>query len=248
MFSRSMIRVRAVRLAVVAVTAAAVAMVSPGASALPTGSSDLPTGTSQTSAGTPPTATTSVSTPYGSIGVWMLRSDGNVANWLGQQYQGKSLYEPVNVVFVDRTSATADAATATLTNRLSAAGFPVQWLHSTGYQGRINGQLYAQQPPDGSDSAFSDATAVETNDHGRVFGPAPLAGGGFVWSAAFSREKFEVITHGYVSFAQARGNLRAALLGKGATDLGVLTLGNTYNTDTASTGDHDGNAVVLGLN
>ncbi|WP_458689527.1 hypothetical protein [Nocardia tengchongensis] len=97
-------------------------------------------------------------------------------------------------------------------------------------------------------SATTDATAVETNDHGRVFGPAPLTGGGFVWSATFSREKFEVVTHGYVSFAQARGNLRAALLSKGASDLGVSALGNTYNTDTASTGDHDGNAVVLGLN
>lgn len=60
------------------------------------------------------------------------------------------------------------------------------------------------------DSAFSDATAIETDYHGRVFGPA--------------------------------------LLGEGASDLGVLTLGNTYNTDTASTGDHDGNAMVLGPN
>ncbi|MGW4122875.1 hypothetical protein [Nocardia sp. NPDC004711] len=231
-----------------AVAAVAVVVMAPGAAALPTGSSDLPTGTSQSSTGTPPAAGTSVSTAYGSIGVWMLQSNGDVADWLGQQYQGKSLFEPIDVLLVDRTSTTADAATSKLTSQLSAAGFPVRWLHSTGYQGRINGQLYAQQPPDGSDSAFSDAIAIETNDHGRVFGPAPLPGGGFVWSAAFSREKFEVVTHTYVSFTQARDNVRTAVLAKGGTDLGTVPLGNTYNTATASTGDHDGNAVVLGLN
>lgn len=219
----------------------------PVAHALPTGSSDLPTGTSQSTPGTPPPADAAVSTAYGSIGVWMLQSSGAVANWLGQSYQGKSLYEPIDVVLVDRTSSTAAAATAKLTDSLTAAGFPVRSLHSTGYQAFIDGQKYSQQPPDGSNSAFSDAIAIETNDHGRVFGPAPSAGGGFVWTAAFSRENFAVVTHTYASFTQARDNVRTALVAKGGTDLGSISLGNTYDTDTTSTGDHDGRAVVIAL-
>ncbi|MVU77006.1 hypothetical protein GPX89_07065 [Nocardia sp. ET3-3] len=199
------------------------------------------------SAASTPAPTDATATQYGSLGLWMLQSNGQIADWLGQQYQGKTMYEPIDVVFVDQTSTTAAAATTRLTDDLAAGGFPARFGHSTGYQGRIDGQLFAQQPADGGDSAFSDGSALETNDHGRVFGPAPLPGGGFVWTAAFSRESVGFFTHNYASFAQARADVRSGLLGSGATDLGTVALGNTANTATTTTGDHDGNAVVLGL-
>ncbi|MGL6236296.1 MAG: WXG100 family type VII secretion target [Segniliparus sp.] len=209
-------------------------------------------------AAAPPSAPTAdpdpsdtVSTPYGELGEWMLQSNGQVANWLGQKHDGKPMYEPVNVVLVDRTSTTPQEAAERLNKDLAAAGFPAQTQHSTGYQGLIDGTRYSEQPT-GSGQAYSDGFYLFPNDHGRVFGPAPAPGGGYVWTAAFSREQLGfngsiIPTHVYDSFDTARDNLRDSLLEHGATDLGTIPMGNARNTATATTGDHDGNAIAIQL-
>ncbi|AQT80232.1 hypothetical protein B1R94_14600 [Mycolicibacterium litorale] len=190
-------------------------------------------------------------TPYGDIGKWMLTPAGGVADWFSQGFPFTTLYQPINVVIVDPTSTTAEEAAAKLNAAMAAAGFPAQQIHASGYRGVIDGISYGQQPA-GILQAFSDAHWLLTNDHGRVFGPAPAPdGSGYVWTASFSRERTGLVYiipgHVYVSFNQARDSVRDALVGAGATDLGVVDLDNTLS-GRSTTGDHDGYAVVIKLN
>jgi VCBS repeat-containing protein len=177
-----------------------------------------------------------VSTAYGDVGIWMLKSDGQIANWGGQTHDGKTLLEPVNVIIIDPTSTTREESIKKLNRAMTAAGFPADGPHSTGYQGIIDGVTYGQQPT-GILQAFDDSQS----DHGRIFGPAPAADGqGYVWTGAFSTES---ATHGYVSFDTARDALaRRLVLSGAATRLDDVDMGNA-----GITGDHDGHAVVLQL-
>ncbi len=199
---------------------------------------------------TRPSPSDDAATPYGRIGKWMLGPSGRPADWPSQQYPFKTLYQPINVIVVDTSSTTAEESAAKLNAALAAAGFPAQPVHSTGYRALVDAVSYRQQPT-GPDQAFANAHWLLTNDHGRLFGPAPVDGAGFVWTASFSRERtglFYVIpTHVYVSFNRARDTLRAALLDSGATDLGLVDLDNDLDGRTLTTGDHDGYAVVIGL-
>jgi hypothetical protein len=179
------------------------------------------------------------------------RIQRGLADWPSQQYPFKTLYQPINVIIVDSTSTTAGESAQKLNAALAAAGFPAQQVHTSGYRGAVGGVAYGQQPA-GHLEAFADANWLLTNDHGRVFGPAPAPGGtGYVWTASFSRERpglFYVIpTHVYVSFNRARDAVRAGLVGSGATDLGLIDMDNGLDGRTITTGDHDGYAVVIEL-
>lgn len=189
-----------------------------------------------------------VNTSYGVIGKWMVDPDGQPARWLGYQLDDHSLREPVNIVLVDRAARTPQEAASRLLSAMQAAGYGPKGGHSAGYKGWISDQMYGQQPG-GKDEAFSDGAWWRSNNHGRVFGPAPMEGGGYIWTAAFSREDFEVISsihHSYNSFKAARENLSAKLSAAGTFKrLGTLNLDNALNTPTLTTDDHDGNAVVL---
>jgi hypothetical protein len=183
----------------------------------------------------------------------MLTSGGTqIANWGGQLHDGKTLYEPVNLILVDRSSSTAELAAGKLNNALARAGFPAQFGHSMGFSGRIGPTVYGQRP-DTLFSAYRDANCLlAPNNHGRVFGPASAADGtGFVWSAAFSRERLDLYqglpAHVYESFTVARDALYAGLVATGATDLGRLWLANAIDTSTVSAGDHDGYAAAVEL-
>ena len=178
-----------------------------------------------------------VTTAYGDVGEWMLKSNGQISNWGGQTQDGKPLLEPVNVIIIDPTSTTPEESIKKLNRAMSVAGFPARAPHSTGYQGKIDGHTYGQQP-----HGFLQAFADNSNDHGRMFGPAPAAiGQGYVWTGAFSEEG---PTHGYVSFNTARDELANQLVLSGAaTRLDDVDMGND-----GITGDHNGHAVVLQLN
>jgi hypothetical protein len=198
-----------------------------------------------------------------SVGKWMLQeSDGQISNWGGQPYGGRTLLEPVNVVILDPNSKSPEESTAKLNRDMTLAGFPAQPIHSTGFMGLIGGATthnpdgtYTQQPADGSDAAYSDNLFIFPNNHARAFGPAPVPaaeGSGYVWTVAASTETPSIyngaLTHSYLSSNLARDILVLRLLLTGqATFVGVVPMGNEYNTETETTGDHDGNAIVLQL-
>jgi hypothetical protein len=198
-----------------------------------------------------PTPGDATSTPYGDIGKWMLGHTGKLADWPSPAYPFKTLYQPINVIIVDSTSTTAAESAQKLNAALTAAGFPAQQIHSTGYQSVIDGVVYGQQPT-GPQEAYSNAHWLLVNDHGRVFGPAPgPARTGFVWTASFSREQPGLYcltpTHIYVSFDKARDRVRDGLVAGGATSLGEVHLDNKLVGRTITSGDHDGYAVVISL-
>ena len=193
------------------------------------------------------TSTDAVNTTYGPIGKWMIDPDGQPARWLGYQLGDHALREPINLVLLDPLARTPQEAAARLKEAMRAAGYQARSGHSTGYQGLIGTQLYGQQPA-GSGEAFSDGAWWRSNNHGRVFGPAVVEGG-YLWTGAFSREDFEVISsmhHPYNSFKVARDDVSARLTATGTFKrIGTLNLDNALNTPTLTTDDHDGRAVVL---
>ncbi|MEI8096396.1 MAG: hypothetical protein WCG80_19455 [Spirochaetales bacterium] len=105
-----------------------------------------------------------------SIGPWLLDKKGEPAHWLGHSFQGKKLFEPINVVFIDSFSSTAEEAQAKLFRAVDRAGYGLEIGHSCGYHAFIGQKLFPQIPPkDGT--AFSNAEAFLTNNHGRIMGP-----------------------------------------------------------------------------
>jgi hypothetical protein len=193
-----------------------------------------------------------VETPYGAIGKWLLQSNGQISNWGGQALGGKTLLEPINLIIIDPTSTTAQESTDKLTADMSLAGFPAQLAHIGGLEGTVAGETYSQQPT-GVLEAFSDNFFLLPDDHARAFGPSPLPdGSGYVWTVAASSETVGfyglLLTHLYASFDAGRDELADRLVLSGATLIGVVALGNAYNDATETTGDSDGNAVVVQLN
>ncbi|WNG80659.1 hypothetical protein C6A86_020950 [Mycobacterium sp. ITM-2016-00316] len=201
---------------------------------------------------TTPTPADAVSTAYGDIGTWMLKANGQIADWGGKRLGGKKMLETVNVIVVDPHSTTGAQANRGLNNAMLGSRFPAQPLHNVGFRGTIDGVTYGQKPK-GPLLAYSNNFFLFRNDHGRFFGPDPIqTDAGFVWSGAFSTERvgFSGLLpgHVYVSSNEARDALATALISGGqATYGGLVPLENAYNTPTTTTGDHDGFAVVLVL-
>ncbi|MCV7420019.1 hypothetical protein H7K45_05665 [Mycobacterium yunnanensis] len=198
-----------------------------------------------------PSPTDVAHTPYGDVGTWLLAPNGQIANYGGVPHDAKTVLEPVNVIILDPSSTSTAESLARLDAAMTRAGFPAQPIHSTGFQGVIDGTTYGQQPA-GFLQAFSDDFFLFPNDHGRVFGPAPATTGtGYVYTGAFSTEQLNPanpFTHEYVSSTMARDELARRLVASGAaTVVGVVPLGNAYDDGSFTTGDHDGYAVVLQL-
>lgn len=197
-----------------------------------------------------PTAGDDVPTAYGDIGKWMLDRNGEISDWGGQPHDGKTLLEPVNVIIVDETSTTPEEAKRKLNSAMFWSGFPPQPIHSGGFQGEIDDTVYGQKPVLPL-FGYSNNFFLFTNDHGRIFGPDPVeTEQGYVWTGSFSTEAFTFYNflpaHSYVSSNMARNALAMQMIMSGrATFGGVVPLENSYNTDTVTTGDHDGYAVVL---
>ncbi|MFL4992273.1 MAG: hypothetical protein ACJ8DV_13385 [Microvirga sp.] len=191
-----------------------------------------------------------VATPEGlpAIGRWMLTAQSVPSDWLGEIYEGRNLREPINVIIVDQGASSADDAKARLLAAAARAGYPIRFGHSTGYQGLIGGQLYAQLPQ-GRDDAFSNDIFEVSNNHGRIFGPHQF-GRGYLFAGAFSREEIDPLRdppHSYGSFNRARDDFTQRL--DRSTDFKVsrfVDLGNALIGDPKlTTGDHDGIAVVV---
>jgi hypothetical protein len=191
-----------------------------------------------------------VATPEGlpAIGRWMLTAQSVPSDWLGEIYEGRNLREPINVIIVDEGASSVDDAKARLLAAAARAGYPIRFGHSTGYQGFIGGQLYAQLPQ-GRDDAFSNDIFEVSNNHGRIFGPHQF-GQGYLFAGAFSREEIDPFRdppHSYGSFNRARDDFTQRL--NRSTDFKVsrfVDLGNALIGDPKlTTGDHDGIAVVV---
>jgi hypothetical protein len=193
------------------------------------------------------------------VGKYMLQSDGSVSNYGGQTYGGKTMVEPVNVIIVDPTSTTPEQATAKLNRDMTLGGFPPMAVHSGGFMALVGAKTYGQKPALPL-LAYSDNLFLLQNDHGRIFGPAPVSttGGGYVWTGAFSTETLGISENGipghvYVSDNAARAALIARLVASGQVSrIDYVPLNNAIDprdpaTSGYTSGDHDGYAVVITL-
>lgn len=183
----------------------------------------------------------------GEVGRWMITQDLVPATWLGEKLSGRTLREPINVLFVDRAAHTAQEATARLLAAMNAAGYGPKSGHSTGYWGEVGGKLYPMLPT-GKGEAFSDGPFWLPNNHGRIFGPVPLANG-YAFTGAFSLEGIRLLPspgHPYRSFQVAREDLADRLNSRSLYKrAGYVDLESRLDTPTETTGDHDGRAVLL---
>lgn len=199
-----------------------------------------------------PSAGDMTETIYGDIGQWMLQPNGEIADWIGHQYDNRTLLEGINVIIIDPAPVPLDMAVRRLNRAMVMAGFPGVIFHSGGYQGLINGDTFQQQPV-GFQLAYSDSFFLLPNNHGRIMGPYPPADGlGYIWIASLSREQLGdyngELTHVFVSFNEARDALVEGLVEHtGATNLGPVNLDNAYDTPLYYTGDADGYAAVIQL-
>ena len=206
--------------------------------------------------GAPPAA--DIVTPKGfpAVGKWMYAGSGEPAQWLGEVYRGRRLREPINVLIVDTLAASEDEAKVRLVAACASAGYPARRGHSSGYLGYI-GKGYFPQLPEQQNHAFSDHAFDVDNNHGRVFGPAPLdpdggAAGrtGYVFTGAFSRENIDPVSrvkHGYASFNRGRDEFTRHMDERTPYRImGFVWLDNAMVSDPDfTTADHDGVAVVL---
>lgn len=181
------------------------------------------------------------------LGPWMLRSDGTPARWLGIPFRGKTLVEPINVVLVDPVSRTRQQAISRAISEARLAGYHDEWGHSSGYWAQIGDGLYTEIP-DNQPRAFSNRGFYQTNNHGRIMGPA-LVDGRFVFVASFSTERpsfFPSFRHLFVSFVKARDDFCAQMNLRSAYRIeGVIFLGNVLEEGEKTTGDHDGRVTIL---
>lgn len=181
----------------------------------------------------------------GRIGKWMIDPDGGIADWGGMLFEGQTLHEVINVIFVDSGASSADDAKKRLVNAMVKAGYPVRYHHSSGYRGVIDGEIYKQLPEEDA-HAFSNRIYVLDNNHGRIFGPRKTASG-WVFTGALSREHVDYIhrVHVYASFVQARDDLASHLTENSIYKRAESVPLNNGSTADYTTGDHDGNAVVM---
>lgn len=182
------------------------------------------------------------------LGKWMITPDFEPAHWLGALFEKKKIREPINIIIIDDVAKTADEAKARFLKAATDAGFPVRKGHSSGYFAWIGDKLYSQVPETPS-HAFSDEPYEFNNNHGRFFGPYSEKSC-FLFVGSLSRESvapFSNPKHQYVSFNRARDKFSDAMNLKTSFKLDCfVSMENDIigNPDT-TTGDHDGQAVVL---
>ena len=182
------------------------------------------------------------------IGRWLLTGREVPANWLGQKFQGKMMREPINVILVDEVAATPDAAVQYLLESCEAIGYLSRPGHSSDYRGQIGNVIYSQLPQE-ENHAFSNAMYIFPNNHGRIFGPHFFAGR-YYFAGALSRESinlFSGVRHVYASFEKAKQDFAVRMKAGGRYSVvGAVAMENVFlPSESMTTGDHDGTAVLL---
>jgi hypothetical protein len=180
------------------------------------------------------------------IGKWMLNEDFKPADWLRHKYRKKLMHEPINILIIDSKSISPEEAAEHLIDSCKAAGFSSKSGHSFDYKGYIGGDFYRQMPS-GIGKAFSDERFTTNNNHGRIFGPY-LFNGKYYFTASLSREDFVISFHYFDSFIKARDDFSEKM--NENTDYhfaGKINLENAISSDDPklTTGDHDGQAVII---
>jgi hypothetical protein len=173
------------------------------------------------------------------IAVWMFKNE-HIADWLGENVDGKKVYEPINVMWIDYKSGSIEEAKGEISQFLKNNSFKMRGGSSTGYFSFFgtdeNPDKTGQYP---SDKTWSDASALNDNNHGRIFIRKSPDNNAFYTLGAFSRESG--ISHHFISFNEARNALHAK--GKWIKEEMTTDFPNQYPPADSlpfSTQDHNG--------
>jgi len=175
---------------------------------------------------------------------WMLKND-HIANWLGEKKDGKEVYEPINVLWIDYRSSDIEEAKDEVSRFLKDCGFDLRKGSSTGYFtfiGKEGNLSRTGQLP--SDKTWSDRSALKDNNHGRIFTRKSPDGKAYYTLGAFSRETG--ISHHFVSFNSARDAMHET--GDWKKESQINDIPNVYPPDDTlsfSTQDHNGTAIFV---
>jgi hypothetical protein len=182
---------------------------------------------------------------FPTIGKWMLNENFEPADWLKIKYKGKLMQEPINIIIIDSVSNSSEEAINNLLKNCTIAGFTGHGGHSAEYMGYIDGNFYKRLPY-GVGKAFSDSKFNLNNNHGRIFGPCFIFDK-YYFIGAFSREDFIKNEHLYDSFIIAREKFAQKMNDKTSYHIEKrINLNNKISDDLLlTTGDHDGQAIVL---
>jgi hypothetical protein len=182
------------------------------------------------------------------IGKWLEKKNGEPANWLGAKFKCKELIEPINIIIVDPYAQSREEAIAKLKKACALFGYKEKIGHSSGYCAVIDSIRINQF---NGKKALSNRSFYRTNNHGRIMGPEYFDGK-YIFVGAFSRESFRLFTkshHAFRSFLIARNDFCQKLCKSPAYRLmGCYNLSNNINTPLITTGDHDGEAMLICAN
>ncbi len=140
---------------------AAAVPVAPAATAVTLPAPTLPAANPAADLAIAPDPEATVSTPYGTLGKWMINKEGEIADWIGQPYcgpgssvgnctipPGKVMQEPINTVFVVKANSRWEAEVR-MDFAIRAAGFGPSCCSSIGYKGIVGNETSPQFPRGG---------------------------------------------------------------------------------------------------
>jgi len=176
------------------------------------------------------------------FGKWLLDRNKRPSLWLNRKIEGKVIWEPINVILKDSVSESEEESKNLLNKFLINAGFKIRWGHISPRYAEIGGVVYNFLPVKFF-HAYSDRIWLKQNNHGRFFGPHKH-NELFYYCGAVSRET--AVTHKYVSFTLARNQFAKMLIEKSRLiSSEFIDMNNQINSESETTGDHDGKAILL---
>ena len=176
------------------------------------------------------------------FGKWMYESNRKPSLWRSKKLNGKTIWEPINIIYVDSISKSTDDSKKLLINSLKKTGFRIRWGHYTWRYGKVD-EIFYKQLPDKFFHAFSNNPWWRKNNHCRFFGPH-YKDDNYYYCGAISSETG--VLHKYISFSIARDELSKLLESKAGFKIqGSIELDNFIENENRTTGDHDGKAVFI---
>lgn len=178
-------------------------------------------------------------------GIWMFKEKkatiNSIANWINIKHFGKTILEPINVVWIDFKATNKTEATNNIVAYLEENKFVLRNGSSTGYYGLFDYNKWIGQHK----QTWSDnINPVTTNNHGRIFLAHALENDVnetyFISTGAFSIESPE---HYFVSFNNALHQFKETKEWSIFKD--NLKIGNIYNTNDYTTIDHEGVKILV---
>ncbi len=179
------------------------------------------------------------------IGIWMFKKQKKeidaIANWINVQHLGKTILEPINIIWVDLTAKTTEEANLNVTTFLKANNINPRAGSSEGYFGLFENNNWVSQ----YDKTWSNQlNHITVNNHGRIFLSQKIISNtgktAYISTGAFSYENEQ---HYFISFKNAIYELQEQNNWKIYDE--QLQIRNIISNSVYDTFDHEGAKVFI---